>query len=940
MPITLRLAVPLFLLLVTGLVALYSLTVRTSEAMQGLETIQVEQVARLSHRLQGTLEYLLRKDDSERAQDELVAITADPNLRLAVVVDAGNIVVASLHRQDLQQPMRGVLARAAGDGEWEKRMLRVRRSLVPEVYLTANASAVEAVVPILLTAQASGLRPSNIGILYLQRDITQLKLREQRHQQMDALQFMGVMLALAMLTWLLFHFAITRRAAKIIATAQRFAAGDTAARNQARGKDELTLIAHALDHLATCVIDNTRSLREREKRLEAIFRFTPEPIIISRLDDGQILDANQAFFEATGLPRAQVLGRTTSQLGMWSDAKDRDNYIQRLQASGVIADQPMRFQIRDGSVHDFLVSSVVLTLDGEGYLLSIAHDITERKRMQDLLFAEKERAVVTLASIGDGVITTSPEGVVQFLNPVAERLTGWPLAEAQGRPLAEVFQICDELSREPIVDIVSRCLNAERPFALSANTLLLSRDKTEIAVEDSAAPIRDANGQVLGVVLVFHDVSDARKMALQLSWQASHDALTGLINRREFETRLREVIRRACDGREHHVLLYMDLDQFKLVNDTCGHVAGDELLKQLSVVIQAHMRESDTFARLGGDEFGILLAYCPQAQAQRIADEVRETVKKFRFVWQEHSFDIGVSIGLVNIDRMTPDLQTVLSQADVACYAAKDAGRNRVHIYKAGDAALAQRQGEMEWVGRITRAFEDKRFVLYRQAIVPVTARATQIHYEILVRMRDEKTGGLILPGAFLPAAERYGIMPSFDRWVVRNLFRATAHAGPQRLQTDLYSINLSGATLSDELFLEFVHDRLHEFSIAPHTVCFEITETAAIANLPRAMHFIREMKQIGCRFSLDDFGSGVSSFAYLKNLPVDFLKIDGSFVRELADDAVSFAMVEAIHHIGHVMGIQTIAEWVESEAILARLREVGVDYAQGFHLDRPQPLA
>lgn len=944
MPISLRFAAPLFLLLGTLIIAWYTLTVRTNEAISAVESVQVEQVTRLSHRLQGTLEYLLRKGERAQAQDELIAVTADPNVKTALIVDTNDIVVVSLHRANLSLPLSEVAPALASDPELLARMRRIRRTLVPEVYLARDRNAVEALAPITLSKPSAQLRPVSSGILYIKRDITQLKLRERFREEREVMRFIAVMAGLAILIWLLFHFTVTRRAAQIISATQQFAAGKNDARVRSRSRDEIAQIARAFDLLADRITHNTRQLQEREKRLDAIFRFIPEPLIISRLEDGRILDANQAFFDVSGLSREQTLGRTTPELSIWADATERQTYIEEIRRRKSLIDHPIQFVLH-GEVHDFLISSVVIELDSVPCLLSIAHDVTERKRMEALLFAEKERALVTLASIGDGVITSSSDGIVQFLNPVAERLTGWRAQEALGQPLNLVFRIIEETTRQPIVDIVQRCLTAEKPFALSPNTLLLNRDAQEIAVEDSAAPIRDADGKVLGVVLVFHDVSHARKMALQLSWQASHDALTGLINRREFEQRLSQVIRRTRGSKEQHVLLYMDLDQFKLVNDTCGHVAGDELLKQLSSVIQMHMRESDTFARLGGDEFGILLAYCPQQQAQRIADEVRETVKKFRFVWQDKTFDIGVSIGLVNIDQTTPDLQTVLTQADVACYAAKDAGRNRVHVYEASDASLARRQGEMEWVGRITRAFEEHRFILYRQAILPVHTDNKQMHYEILVRMHEEKTAELILPGAFLPAAERYGIMPSFDRWVVRNLFRLLSQqaslggAVTQSHADILYSINLSGATMSDDLFLQFVHDRLHEFSIAPQSVCFEITETAAIANLPKAMHFIREMKKIGCRFSLDDFGSGVSSFAYLKNLPVDFLKIDGSFVREMANDPVSFAMVDAIHHIGHVMGIQTIAEWVESAEILARLREIGVDYAQGFHLDRPHPL-
>ena len=426
----------------------------------------------------------------------------------------------------------------------------------------------------------------------------------------------------------------------------------------------------------------------------------------------------------------------------------------------------------------------------------------------------------------------------------------------------------------------------------------------------------------------------------RLSHQASHDPLTGLINRREFEARVERALRGARDGQHLHTLCYLDLDQFKVVNDTCGHVAGDELLRQLSGLLQAKLRERDTLARLGGDEFGVLLENCGVDEAQPIAEVLRQAVKDFRFVWQDRSFGIGVSIGMVALNGDSGNLSTLFSAADAACYAAKDRGRNRVHVYQEQDDELLRRRGEMQWVNRITRAMEENRFRLYVQPIYPADpASAAPAHFEVLLRMLDDN-GEPVLPMAFIPAAERYNLMPAIDRWVISTAFAyCQQRAASSEPMEGICTVNLSGHSLCDELFLEFV-ERQFELNKVPYKqICFEITETAAISKLNEAVEFIRRLKEKGVVFSLDDFGSGLSSFTYLKNLPVDFIKIDGAFVRDMASDPMDRAMVESIHHIGHVMGLKTIAECVESEESLDHLRSIGVDYVQGEWLQAPLPL-
>lgn len=554
-----------------------------------------------------------------------------------------------------------------------------------------------------------------------------------------------------------------------------------------------------------------------------------------------------------------------------------------------------------------------------------------------------EREIYTrsiLSSIADAVITTDASGRINYMNIVAEKLTGWRLGEAQGLPLQRVFRVVGEAATA-LSENIAGCLAKGAAQRVEQKELVLAhRDGIGVAVEKSIAPIRDQEKRVRGLVLVFRDISQERRLAAQVSWQASHDALTGLVNRGSFDRKLDELLQEARITGRIHCMLYLDLDQFKIVNDTCGHVAGDDLLRQIASTLASHVRSGDTLARLGGDEFGVLLSACNETVAQRIANEMRQAILDFRFTWNDKTFSIGVSIGVVTINAQSEGVESVLSAADAACYAAKDCGRNQVHLYQPHVGEAAQRQGEMRWVSRLHAALDEERFRLYVQPIVPVEPTSgKQGHHEVLIRMQDED-GKLVPPGDFIPAAERYGLMPKIDRWVVAQVFRLIKSQYPLLEERGYrFAINLSGGSVNDEDTLLFIGEMMSEYRIPPGMVCFEITETAAIANIASANYFIRTLKQAGCLFSLDDFGSGLSSFAYLKNLPVDYLKIDGAFVRDLADDPVDFAMVQAINQVGQVMGLRTVAEFVENERILERLRVIGVDFAQGYGIARPRPL-
>ena len=606
----------------------------------------------------------------------------------------------------------------------------------------------------------------------------------------------------------------------------------------------------------------------------------------------------------------------------------------------------------DGSVHH-LRGSARLTFDEQGRALRMVGaqwDLTQIRqlaeemaaRMSAALAEQHELLLVTLRSIGDAVITADLAGLVVWLNPSAERLTGWLADEACGRPLEQVFHIVHEQSRAPAESPVHACLREGKSVAQAGHTLLISRHGVEFGVQHSVAPIRSEKGDIFGVVLVFHDVTEQRRLSGEMTYRATHDLLTGLINRSEFEVRLHRVLDQAQSDRSQHALLYIDLDQFKLVNDACGHAVGDQLLQQVAGILGTAVRTHDTLARLGGDEFAALLEHCSPVQAQRVAQQICDRMEDFRFLHHERRFRIGASIGLVPITGRWPSAAAILQAADTSCYAAKEQGRNRVHTWFDTDLAMLARHGEMQWTERIELALDEDRFVLYAQRIealhLPPAGRPG-LHAEVLLRL-VEPGGALVLPGVFLPAAERFNLATRIDRWVLRHVLD-WMKAEPDLAAIEMLSVNLSGQSIGDRAFHRWALEALTEAGaeLCRH-LCIEITETAAITSLADAALFIEQVRALGVRGALDDFGAGASSFGYLKHLPVDYLKIDGQFVRDLVNDALDEAAVRCFVDVAQVVGMQTVAEFVDSPAVLQRLREIGVNYAQGFLQHEPMPLS
>ncbi|HYM27065.1 MAG TPA: EAL domain-containing protein [Steroidobacteraceae bacterium] len=708
-------------------------------------------------------------------------------------------------------------------------------------------------------------------------------------------------------------------------------------------KPEMAAFATAINHLLTRTAAADSEAVDAPRLFADLGDRIHEAVLVHR---EVILYANRQFASFIGVDRVELVGRRLADLVPPEYAELVSDNIQKRLAGESAAE---RYEVDmiglQGQMSRLEIASTVVSFGKGTALLITGVEIIPTQTVRALSAAagiaatDTEPQLLALASLSEAIIATDRDGRINLMNPAAEQLTGTDAASARGRLLEEIVSLVDETDRRLLSDPVHQALSSGAPVTLSRRALLLSRaNGSERSIELSASPIRNAAREVIGAVAMLHDVTETRGLARQMSYQATHDALTGLVNRREFERRLEEAIESGQRGDGQHVLCYLDLDRFKLVNDTSGHLAGDSMLREVAKLLRDAVRDSDTVGRLGGDEFGMLLIGCPLEKARQIADDVTRTVGEYRFVWRDRIFNIGVSVGIVEISRESGTLEELLAAADTACYVAKKQGSGRVAVYSARDEALARHTGEIQWLQRLQSALKENRFQLYHQVIVPAHGEDGGPAMEVLVRLKDE-SGNDLLPSEFMRAAERYRLMGLVDRWVVQTTLAALGRGAILVAHDRSVAINISGQTLGDAQFLEFVVECLDNTGVAPAQVCFEITESAVIANLDHARRFIGVLHGMGCQFALDDFGSGVGSFSNLKNLPLDYLKIDGSFMRNLARDTVNQAMVTAMIELARTLNFKVIAEQVEDTAAAETARRMGVDYLQGFAIGRPQPL-
>jgi diguanylate cyclase (GGDEF)-like protein/PAS domain S-box-containing protein len=677
-------------------------------------------------------------------------------------------------------------------------------------------------------------------------------------------------------------------------------------------------------------------LQDREQLFQRLVETVHDAVLVHR---GAILFANARFLELLGLKGPDVVGRPLSDFVAPEYVELVESNLRRRLAGESAAERyEIELMDRQGQVTRVELSSTLIDSSGQSALLLTALEMLPGAIPQEP--SQKPRAMATLDAMGESVITVNADGRIDYMNHAAEALLGQPIDQVLGKAFAEVASLVDEHDRRPLGDPVQKALTSDRAATARRAVLLPVNGTAERFVEISITPLK-ADKEIVGLVLVLHDTSELRGLTRQMTYQASHDALTGLVNRREFERRLQEAMDSAQTSDIGHALCYLDLDHFKVVNDTCGHTAGDNMLREIASLIKDVVRDSDTVGRIGGDEFALLLVGCPLEKARQIADNVVRSVNEFRFVWKDKIFNVGVSIGLVEIGRDSGTIEDIMNSADSACYVAKKQGGLHVHVYSAREEANARHSGEIHWLLKLQRALRDNKFELYFQPIVH--ARAGGVSgpaLEVFVRLTSENGLPASPPAEFIRAAERYRLMPHVDRWVVQAVFAALGRGGLKLPPGRSVAINLAGQTLGDSEFLEFVVECFDHTGASPADICFEVTESSVVANLDHAQRFIAVLHGMGCEFALDNFGSGLSSFSTLKTLPMDYLKIDGSFIKNLAGDTVNQAMVAAMIDLSRSLNFRVVAEQVEDQWALDTVTGMGIDFVQGFIVGRPQPLS
>lgn len=721
---------------------------------------------------------------------------------------------------------------------------------------------------------------------------------------------------------------------KIQAVAAESSVGHRLAEDDIPQAPELTV---TLNQLFDALAERDSRIGERERLFRDFATTLPEVVLVH---DQRIYFANDAAAALMGLSAEMLSGRSVTDLVKPAYRAIFRKNTQALLDADVETEQ-RELQLINGGDQGLWVEahSRLITYEGNTVVLSIARDITHRRSLEASLGRGKQFAQFTLESIAEGVVTADTNGRIDYMNRAAEALSGFSRDTVAGQPFSDVLRLVDDGDRKALEDPVERCLAARQRVNMGRRAVLLGRtSEHEHSVEVTASPIRREGGGIAGVVVLIHDVTEIRGLTRQMSYQASHDALTGLINRREFENRLMACLDSAREKNVTHMLAYLDLDRFKAVNDSCGHQAGDRLLQEIAGILKDKVRDSDFSARIGGDEFALLLVGCPMDKARQIADSVVRAVAEYRFVWQSRIFTLGVSIGLVEIGANSGSAEETMAAADSACYVAKQRGRGRVEVYTAREETVARERGEIQWLQRIQQALANDGFELLSQSILSVGKAGRGPAIEMLLRLPDGKAASSE-PAEFLASAERYQLMPEIDRWVVRTTLAAIGSQKIRLPEGRSVSMNLSGQTLGDETFLEFVVDCLDHCGVSPRSICFEVTESALIANLSSAQRFIEVLHGMGAEFALDDFGSGLGAFSKLKHIPVDYLKIDGSFTKGLALDAVNQEMVTAMIKLAETMKFRTVAEEVEDQSDFDALRAMGIDFVQGYFVEKPRHI-